>query len=278
MADIMGSGGLAFYQWKKHGRCSGLSADRYFATARRLFDALDLPAPDDGRATAAEVEAAFLAANPVLAPEAVIVTCGDGRVSEVRICLTREFAPRDVQRRRAARRLPGPRPARPPAGGLASVLGPIGGAVVHLVLRVDSVGSRRRGDAARQPLEDAERDEGEHRRRKQHRGIDRLRQSVRPASKTMTNASRETAMTMMVMNLVSERRASTAERSSRRRTSSSSAMKRAVSMIAKPMMTRPALSRTPTTSPWRSAVTISHAAQPRRTMASRMRKATASTK
>ena len=102
MADIMGSGGLAFYQWKKHGRCSGLAADRYFDTARRLFDALDLPAPDDGRATAAEVEAAFLAANPVLAPEAVIVTCGDGRVSEVRICLTREFAPRecsaDVQR------------------------------------------------------------------------------------------------------------------------------------------------------------------------------------
>ena len=26
MADVMGSGGLAWYQWQKHGRCSGLVA------------------------------------------------------------------------------------------------------------------------------------------------------------------------------------------------------------------------------------------------------------
>lgn len=95
MADVMGSGGLAFYQWKKHGRCSGLASDRYFATARRLYGALDLPVPDDGRATAAEIEAAVLDLNPALTPEAVIVTCGGGRIAEVRICLTRDFAPRD---------------------------------------------------------------------------------------------------------------------------------------------------------------------------------------
>ena len=34
MADIMGSGGLAWYQWKKHGRCSGLPARGYYALAR----------------------------------------------------------------------------------------------------------------------------------------------------------------------------------------------------------------------------------------------------
>ena len=94
MADIMGSGSLAWYQWKKHGRCSGLEPGDYFAAARRLYGALRLPAPDDGRATAAEVEAAIVAANPVLTPDSVIVTCGDGRIEEVRICLTREFAPR----------------------------------------------------------------------------------------------------------------------------------------------------------------------------------------
>ena len=37
MADIMGGAGLAFYQWKKHGRCSGLSAAKYYATARQAF-------------------------------------------------------------------------------------------------------------------------------------------------------------------------------------------------------------------------------------------------
>ena len=43
MADIMGGAGLAFYQWKKHGRCSGLSPQDYFATARRAFASVTIP-------------------------------------------------------------------------------------------------------------------------------------------------------------------------------------------------------------------------------------------
>ena len=68
---------------------------------------------------------------------------------------------------------------------------------------------------------------------------------MRLVSKIITSASSEAAMTMMVMNLVSDRRASTAERSSLRRRISSSAMNFEVSTMAKPMMTRPALSSTP---------------------------------
>lgn len=102
MADVMGSGSLAWYQWKKHGRCSGLEPDVYFGAARRLYGALDLPVPTDGHASAAAIEAAFLDANPALSADGVIVTCGQGRLQEVRICLTRDFAPRacgpDVQR------------------------------------------------------------------------------------------------------------------------------------------------------------------------------------
>ncbi len=94
MADIMGSGGLAWYQWKKHGRCAGLSAQEYFSRARRVYRALDLPRPQGGRATPQEVEAAVLAANPALGPDGVIVTCRGGRIEEVRICLTPELAPR----------------------------------------------------------------------------------------------------------------------------------------------------------------------------------------
>ena len=102
MADIMGSGGLAWYEWKKHGRCTGLSAERYFARSRQAYERLALPRPTAGQATAAALEAAFLAANPALGAEGVIVTCGDGRIREVRICLTPDLAPRacapDVQR------------------------------------------------------------------------------------------------------------------------------------------------------------------------------------
>ena len=73
--------------------------------------------------------------------------------------------------------------------------------------------------------------------------------SVRLVSKIITSASSDAAITMMVMNLVSERRDSTAERSSWSRRISSSAMNFEVSMIAKPMMISPTLSRSPSASP-----------------------------
>jgi ribonuclease T2 len=101
MADIMGSGGLAWHQWRKHGRCTGLTAEDYFATARFAYGLTTLPELPTS-ATAPEIEAAFVDANPDLAPEDLIVTCRDGMLREVRICLTTDLAPRpcgaDVER------------------------------------------------------------------------------------------------------------------------------------------------------------------------------------
>ena len=97
MADVMGSGDLAWYQWKKHGRCSGLEAGAYFAAARRVFAALTLPEPA-GRVTAAALETAVLRGNPALGADGTIVTCRDGRLQEVRICLTRDMVPRSCGR------------------------------------------------------------------------------------------------------------------------------------------------------------------------------------
>jgi ribonuclease T2 len=94
MADVMGSGGLAWYQWKKHGRCSGLAAADYFALAREAFEALALPRSAPPRTNAAAVEEAFLAANGALSPEGLVVTCRAGRIEEVRLCLTKDLAPR----------------------------------------------------------------------------------------------------------------------------------------------------------------------------------------
>lgn len=94
MADVMGSATLAWYQWKKHGRCSGLDPEAYFGSARRVYEALALPAPQDGRATAAAIEAGFLEVNPALAPDGVIVTCRGGQLQEIRVCLTPDLAPR----------------------------------------------------------------------------------------------------------------------------------------------------------------------------------------
>lgn len=99
MADIMGGAGLAWYQWKKHGRCAGLSASDYFATARKAFGAVTEPEVfakinKSLQVPAAVVEEAFLAANPGLERDMITVTCKAGMIQEVRLCLTKELEPR----------------------------------------------------------------------------------------------------------------------------------------------------------------------------------------
>ncbi|MEI4471625.1 ribonuclease T2 [Frigidibacter sp. MR17.24] len=97
MADVMGSGGLAWYEWKKHGRCSGLSAQDYFATARAALARVAIPPvltglPREVDLPASVVEDAFLDANPALAADGITVTCERGLIREVRICLTRDLS------------------------------------------------------------------------------------------------------------------------------------------------------------------------------------------
>ena len=99
MADIMGTAGLAWYQWRKHGRCAGLPPEDYFALARDAFGRVRLPDVFTGldrtvRLPASVVEDAFLEANPGWAPDMVTITCREGRIQEARICLTAALDPR----------------------------------------------------------------------------------------------------------------------------------------------------------------------------------------
>lgn len=99
MADIMGSGGLAWHEWKAHGRCSGLSAGDWLGLQRKAFGAITIPplfarVSRELQVDPATVEAAFLEANPRLAPQDIAVTCVNRMIQEVRICLTTGLAPR----------------------------------------------------------------------------------------------------------------------------------------------------------------------------------------
>ena len=99
MADIMGGSGVAFYQWKKHGRCSGLSADAFFATARRAFASVTVPplffrVRRDLEVPPEVIESAFLESNPGLSRDMVTVTCRAGLIQEVRICMDKDLSPR----------------------------------------------------------------------------------------------------------------------------------------------------------------------------------------
>jgi ribonuclease T2 len=97
MTDVMGSGGLAWHQWKKHGRCSGLSSRDYFALSRRAYAAVTIPPVFralDREVTlpALVVQDAFLEANPGLHPDQITITCEDGLIQEARLCLTKDLA------------------------------------------------------------------------------------------------------------------------------------------------------------------------------------------
>ena len=99
MADIMGSGGLAWYEWKKHGRCAGLTAHSYFAVSRQAYDNIEIPyvflnLQKSVKIPAKVVEQAFLEANPGLDASMITITCKAGMVQEARICLTKDLSPR----------------------------------------------------------------------------------------------------------------------------------------------------------------------------------------
>jgi len=98
MADIMGSPGLAWYQWKKHGACSGLSAPAYFALAREAYDRVTRPAifrklQDPVRLPAHVIEEAFLKENKGWEADMLTITCRAGHIQEARLCLSKSLDP-----------------------------------------------------------------------------------------------------------------------------------------------------------------------------------------
>ncbi len=109
--DLMPSPRLIFHEWDRHGTCSGLSQHAFFETVRKAravvkipleFTELDKPitvTPDD-------VAEAFVKANPGLSRAALAVACDSKRLSEVRVCLNKDFSFRDCAEvtRRACKR------------------------------------------------------------------------------------------------------------------------------------------------------------------------------
>ena len=98
MVDIMGSTGLAQHQWKKHGVCSGFSAQAYFDLSRKAYDRVRRPAvfrklDRSVRLPALVIEDAFLQANPAIDADGITITCRHNYIQEARICLGRDLKP-----------------------------------------------------------------------------------------------------------------------------------------------------------------------------------------
>ncbi|MFT5799842.1 MAG: ribonuclease T2 [Candidatus Azotimanducaceae bacterium] len=98
MADIMGTGGLAWHQWKKHGVCSGLSSAEYYELSREAYASVQRPEvfrklTKDIKLPASVVEDAWLKANPQLEADGITITCRQGHIQEARVCLSRDLEP-----------------------------------------------------------------------------------------------------------------------------------------------------------------------------------------
>ena len=98
MIGIMPGRGLIIHQYAKHGSCSGLPPEAYFDAATRAFQSVRMPERFTTlertlNATPAEIERAFLSANPELNADMVAISCGPERLREVRVCFSKDLEP-----------------------------------------------------------------------------------------------------------------------------------------------------------------------------------------
>ena len=94
--DIMPSAGLMGHQWRKHGMCTGVAQEDYFALTRKARERVETPPAlrnleKPVMVSPEAVEEAFLAANPGLEKDAIAVTCDRRYLREVRICMTKDM-------------------------------------------------------------------------------------------------------------------------------------------------------------------------------------------
>lgn len=99
LAPLMPDRGLVFYQWKKHGSCSGLTPEAYFAQLERAGRSIRIPRAALQRAgqlrmPRQDLERAFIEINPGLREDAISFECRGRNLREVRICLDVSLKPR----------------------------------------------------------------------------------------------------------------------------------------------------------------------------------------
>ncbi len=101
MLDLMPAPHLIYNEWDKHGTCSGLPPQAYFDTVRKARAAVTIP-PDYSDTLARPldvtpdgVEDAFIKVNPGLSRAGIAIECDQTKLTEVRLCLSKDLKFRD---------------------------------------------------------------------------------------------------------------------------------------------------------------------------------------
>ncbi len=111
MLDLMLAPRLIFNEWDRHGTCSGFSPRAYFEVVRKARAMVKIPPQYVGlqeplSVTPAAVEDAFIKANAGLSEGGIAIGCDKKRLTEVRLCLSKNLQFRDCPEiaRRSCRR------------------------------------------------------------------------------------------------------------------------------------------------------------------------------
>lgn len=86
---------LLEHEWNKHGTCTTLSPDNFFALEHRAFHSLVIPKlfTDIDHETLlkpAEIVALFAKANPSFPAGSILVSCGHNRLTAIEACFTKD--------------------------------------------------------------------------------------------------------------------------------------------------------------------------------------------
>ena len=94
--DLFPSEGLARYQWRKHGGCSGVAPSVWFDHVRRAKAGVNLP-PDllalqaEARFEPEEILRKFRDVNPGLRPGMAAISCPREIFQEIRLCMSADL-------------------------------------------------------------------------------------------------------------------------------------------------------------------------------------------
>lgn len=112
MLDIMPARKLVIHEYKKHGTCSGLNPESYFALSRQLYTSIKIPERFQNPAETQTVSpdqllAEFMQINPDIKPGMIAVSCGGAgdRLKEVHICMSHEGKPAACGRNEVQRKM-----------------------------------------------------------------------------------------------------------------------------------------------------------------------------
>lgn len=89
---------LLHHEWRKHGECTLLSGNQFFALAQRAYQSVKIPPfftqlRQQANLPPSRIKALFLQANPSLSAADINLTCYDNQLSAVQVCFSKSLSP-----------------------------------------------------------------------------------------------------------------------------------------------------------------------------------------